>query len=74
MNLLSYYFYEEMNLRELKPIYTILCLANRSIKIHREVVEDALVQVVLPSSRLFDPRHSIFPASLEDHCWPHAML
>lgn len=45
INLLIYSMYEQSGLRELKPITTIIFLANRSTKILRGIVEDVLVQV-----------------------------
>ena len=45
INLLPYSVYEQLGLGKLKPTFITLSLANRSIKIPREMIEDVLVQV-----------------------------
>ena len=45
INLLPYSVYEQLGLCELKPTSVTLQLADRSVKILREVVEDVSVQV-----------------------------
>ena len=45
VNLLPYSVYEQLGLGELKPISTTLQLADRSMKIAREILKDVLVQV-----------------------------
>ena len=45
VNLLPYLVYQQLNLSELKPTFTTLLLADRSIKIPRGIIEDVLVQV-----------------------------
>ncbi|XP_042942946.1 uncharacterized protein LOC122277135 [Carya illinoinensis] len=45
VNLLPYNTYEQLGLEELKPTSIILQLVDRSIKKHKGVVEDVLVQV-----------------------------
>jgi hypothetical protein len=45
VNLLLYSDFQSLNLGELKPIFVTLLLADRSVKVPRGIVEDALVQV-----------------------------
>jgi len=45
VNLLPYSVFQSLNLGELKPTSVNLLLADRSIKVSREIVEDVLVQV-----------------------------
>ncbi|KAH9658293.1 hypothetical protein KPL70_023432 [Citrus sinensis] len=45
INLLPYSVYQQLNLGEFKPISTTLLLANRLIKVPKEIIEDVLVQV-----------------------------
>ena len=45
MNLLPYSVYNELGLGELKPTRVTLELANRSIKVPRDIIEDVLIQV-----------------------------
>ena len=45
MNLLPYSVYKQLGLRELKPTFITLSLADRSMKIPRGIIEDVLVQV-----------------------------
>ncbi|RVW69848.1 hypothetical protein CK203_060717 [Vitis vinifera] len=45
VNLLSYSVYKQLGLGELKPTSITLSLADRSVKIPREIIEDVLVQV-----------------------------
>ena len=45
MNLLPYSVFQSLNLGELKPTSVTLLLANRSVKVPREIVKDVLVQV-----------------------------
>jgi len=45
VNLLPYSVFQSLNLGELKPTSVTLLLADRSIKVPREIVEDVLVQV-----------------------------
>jgi hypothetical protein len=45
VSLLSYSVYQSLNLGELKPTSVTLLLADRSVNVHRGIVEDVLVQV-----------------------------
>jgi hypothetical protein len=45
VNLLPYSVFQSLNLGELKPTSVTLLLANRSVKVPREIIEDVLVQV-----------------------------
>ena len=45
MNLLPYSVFQSLNLGELKPTSVTLLLADRSVNVHRGIVEDVLVQV-----------------------------
>ena len=45
VNLLPYSMYKQLGLGELKPTSITLSLADRSIKIPKGIVEDALIQV-----------------------------
>ena len=45
MNLLPYLVYEQLGLGELKPTSLILQLANGSMIVPKDVVEDVLIQV-----------------------------
>ena len=45
VNLLPYSVYKQLGLGELKPTTIILSLADRSVKIHKGVIEDVLVKV-----------------------------
>ena len=45
MNLLPYCIYKHLGLGELKPTSITLCLADRSVKIPRGIIEGVLVQV-----------------------------
>jgi hypothetical protein len=45
VNLLPYSVFQSLNLGELKPTSVTLLLADRSVKVPREIVEDVLVQV-----------------------------
>jgi hypothetical protein len=45
VNLLPYSGFQSLNLGELKPTSVTLLLADRSVKVPREIVEDVLVQV-----------------------------
>jgi hypothetical protein len=45
VNLLPYSVFQSLNLGELKPTFVTLLLADRSVKVPREIVEDVLVQV-----------------------------
>ena len=45
VNLLSYSMYKQLGLGELKPTSITLSLADRSIKIPKETIEDVLIQV-----------------------------
>ncbi|KAL3579616.1 hypothetical protein D5086_017451 [Populus alba] len=45
VNLLPYSVFQSLNLSELKPTSITLLLADRSVKVPREIVEDVLVQV-----------------------------
>ncbi|RVW98925.1 hypothetical protein CK203_033777 [Vitis vinifera] len=45
VNLLPYFVYKQLGLGELKPTSVTLSLANGSMKIPREMIEDVLVQV-----------------------------
>jgi len=45
VNLLPYSVFQSLNLGELKPTSVTLLLADRSIKVPIEIVEDVLVQV-----------------------------
>ena len=45
VNLLPYSVYKQLGLGELKPINITLSLADRSVKIHKGIVEDVLVKV-----------------------------
>jgi len=45
VNLLPYSVFQSLNLGELKPTFVTLLLADRSVKLPREIVEDVLVQV-----------------------------
>jgi len=45
VNILPYSVYQSLNLGELKPTFVTLLLADRSVKVHRRIVEDVLVQV-----------------------------
>ena len=45
VNLLLFSVYEQLSLGELKTTSVILQLADRSIKISKEIVEDVLVQI-----------------------------
>ena len=45
MNLLPYSVFQNLNLGELKPTSVTLLLVDRSIKVHRGMIEDVLVQV-----------------------------
>jgi hypothetical protein len=45
VNLLPYSVFQSLNLCELKPTYVTLLLADKSVKVPREIVEDVLVQV-----------------------------
>ena len=45
VNLLPYSVYKQLGLGELKPTNITLSLADRSIKIHKGIVEDVLVKV-----------------------------
>ena len=46
-NLLLYSVYKQLGLGELKPTNITLSLADRSVKIHKGIVEDVLVQILL---------------------------
>ena len=43
VNLLSYSMYKELGLGELKPTRVTLELADRSVKVHRGIIEDVLI-------------------------------
>ena len=45
VNLMSYSVYKQLGLGELKPTNIILSLADRSVKIPKEIVEDVLVKI-----------------------------
>ena len=45
VNLLSYLVYVQLGLGELKPTSMTLQLADRSVKVTREIVEDVLIKV-----------------------------
>ena len=45
MNLLPYSMYKQLALGELKPTNITLSLADRSVKIPKEIVEDVLVKI-----------------------------
>ena len=45
VNLLPYSVYKQLGLGEIKPTSITLSLANRSIKIPKDIVEDLLIQV-----------------------------
>jgi hypothetical protein len=45
VNLLPYLIFKSLNLGELKPTSVTLLLADRSVKVPREIVEDVLLQV-----------------------------
>jgi len=45
VNLLPYSVFHNLNLGELKPTSVTLLLVDRSIKVHRGIIEDVLVQV-----------------------------
>jgi len=45
VNLLPYSVFQSLNLGELKLTFVTLLLADRSVKVHRGIVEDVLVQV-----------------------------
>ena len=45
MNLLPYWMYRKLGLREIKPTSITLSLANRLIKIQKGAMEDVLIQV-----------------------------
>ena len=45
VNLLPYLVFHNLNLGELKPTSATLLLADKSVKVPREIVEDVLVQV-----------------------------
>ena len=45
VNLLSYSVYKQLGLGGLKPMPITRCLADRSVKIPRRIIEDVLVQV-----------------------------
>ena len=45
VNLLPYSVYEQLGLGELKPTSITLSLADRSVKIPRDIIEDVLVQI-----------------------------
>jgi hypothetical protein len=45
VNLLLYSVFQSLNLGELKPTSVTLLLADRSVKVPKEIVEDVLVQV-----------------------------
>jgi len=45
VNLLPYSVFQNLNLGELKPTSVTLLLVDRSIKVHRGMIEDVLVQV-----------------------------
>ena len=45
VNLLPYFVYKELGLRELNPTRITLELADRSIKIPRGIIEDVLIQI-----------------------------
>ncbi|RVW57939.1 hypothetical protein CK203_112435 [Vitis vinifera] len=45
VNLLPYSVYKQLGLGELKPTSITLSLADRSVKIPRDMIEDVLVQV-----------------------------
>ena len=45
VNLLPYFVYKQLGLGELNPTSITLSLADRSVKIPRDMIEDVLVQV-----------------------------
>ena len=45
VNLLPYLVYQQLNLSELKPTSTTLLLADRSIKVSKEIIENVLDRV-----------------------------
>ncbi|XP_035551096.1 uncharacterized protein LOC108995832 [Juglans regia] len=45
VNLMPYSIYLRLGLGEIKPTTVVLQLANRSVKVHRGVVEDVLIQI-----------------------------
>ena len=45
VNLLPYSVYTQLELGELKPTHITLSLAEKSIKVPREIIEDVLMQV-----------------------------
>jgi len=45
VNLLPYLIFQSLNLGELKPTFVTLLLADRSVKVPREIIKDVLVQV-----------------------------
>jgi hypothetical protein len=45
VNLLLYSVFQSLNLGELKPTSVTLLLADRSVKVSREIVKDVLVHV-----------------------------
>jgi hypothetical protein len=45
VNLLPYSIFQSLNLGELKPTSITLLLVDRSVKVHRGIVKDVLVQV-----------------------------
>ena len=62
INLLPYSVYKQLNLDELKLTSTTLLLADRSIKIPKEIIKDILVQVdkfIYPVDLLFWKRNQL---------------